>query len=450
MIGRDMRRFRPPVSAIFVCRFRESLHLLKERIMNSQKRNRNAFRPTLGEITLEERVVLSSVSAVSNHIAAAQVNSGNLTVQQLRNAFVTQTRSAFQNLNQQIRQEIAQLFANGRPTSQQLADFNAQVQGMINATTFQLASQQALLPQGARTSLTGFQNALLSNNSQSLMSRIQAITNSSRLTRTPQALQNAIANQIATMATGANTQLANFFNNTNINRLSVDQNGNPIPLQQFIGQRIQDQFGSTLGGIQQGFNNIATNSLFANGAPPSASDLQGFQRQLGNAASLAAFQLGNNLNLLRGTSSTLVPQIQSALFGSSTNPGNGTFNGLLNAVQGLPFSGGLTPDFNTALTNAFNNTFTGVATPLGNVLGTVAQTNGTLPAFSNVFSPAFTNNNAFLGFNSGFGSGFPGFGTAPNTFNPAFGTGFNSFVNTGITNLGFTTPTFSNPIGGFV
>ena len=68
---------------------------------------------------------------------------------------------------------------------------------------------------------------------------------------------------------------------------------------------------------------------------------------------------------------------------------------------------------------------------------------------SSVFAPTFTNSNAFSGFNSGFGSGFPGFGTAPTSgFNSNFGNGFNNTINPGTTTFGFAAPSILLTPGG--
>ena len=382
---------------------------------------------------------------MSGHITAA-AQAGNLTVKQLNAAFAAQNRAAYSNLNQAIKQEIQQLYANGRPNSQQLSNFNASVAGQLNATAFRLSSQESLLPNSVKRLIPNLQNGLMSSNRNSLLSRIEALTASNNMTRSAATLQNALTNQISTSFINNRAQLGNFLNTTNFARASVDQSGNPIPLQQFLGQQIVNQFGSTLSGLSQGFMNAANSTLFANGATnPSQSALQGFQSQFGSGLNLAAFQLGNNLNLLNGASSTLLPQLQSGFFGS-TNTGAGTgagsFNGLFPALQGLPFNGTST-DFTSGVNSAFNNGFSNVSSSIGSFLNLPTQANPTLPAFTDIFNPTFTNSNFFGGFNSGFGSGFPGFGTSPSGVNSNFGSGFNNFVNTTNTNLGFNVPNFS-------
>ena len=416
--------------------------------MSRQKKNRSAFRPILGDASLEERVVLSSV-AVGGHIAAAAVQNGNLTVKQLAAAYAAQDRSAFQNLNQTIKQEVQQLYAAPkRPTRQELADLNAKVAGQVNVVAFRLSSQEALLPNSVNRLVPNLQNALMSSNPNSLLSRVQAVTASNRLTNSAASLQSALTNQINTVFTNNRAQLGNFLNNTNFARASVDQSGNPIPLQQFLSQNIVNQFGSTLSGLSQGFMNAANSMLFANGAMnPSSSALQTFQGQAGNALNLAAFQLANNLNLLNGAPTTLLPQLQSGIFGSS-NPGTGTGSptGLFNALQALPF-GGSSTDFSSGVSSAFNQAFSNVSSSIGSFFNNPAQVNSLLPPSNTIFNPTFTNSNFFGGFNSGFGSGFPGFGTAPSSVNPNFPSSFRDSISMSNNSFGFNVPIFVTTAG---
>jgi hypothetical protein len=221
---------------------------------------------------------------------------------------------------------------------------------------------------------------------------------------------------------GTNT-LNNFFNTTNLNRLSVNSTGQTIPLQQFIGNQIMAQASNTFGSLANSFGNQANTLFFQNGVTPTTTAVNAFNNSFGTALNTAAFQLASNLSLLRG-GSTLNSAIQSGLFGTGNNA-------LFNSVTGLPTTS--TTDFNTALTTAFNNTFGNLGVSLTNFFGT-NPSNGSiaLPTsnFSNVFNTAFTGNSFNSGFNNGFGSGFIGFGTAPTAFNSNFGTGFNNFVTT--------------------
>jgi hypothetical protein len=146
--------------------------------MSVRNKNRFAFRPAVGDATLEDRLVLSHLSAAQVHAAqarAAQARAAaanRLAIQQVHTAFATQFRAAQTALQQFVNNQVAALFASGRPTAAQLADFNALVNGALNATAFRLSSQFALLP-GANTRLIpSLQNGLLGTGANSLASRL--------------------------------------------------------------------------------------------------------------------------------------------------------------------------------------------------------------------------------------------------------------------------------------
>src|SRR6476659_2052256 len=107
--------------------------------MNSPRKNRLMFRPSLADAGLEHRVVLNgsgsgllvpsgtirfSLSRPQGTLITpdfGQVVGGlNLTTQQLRQTLTAQFRTATRDLLRQIRTQAAQLFANGTPTAQQL------------------------------------------------------------------------------------------------------------------------------------------------------------------------------------------------------------------------------------------------------------------------------------------------------------------------------------------
>jgi hypothetical protein len=384
------------------------------------------------------RAVVPHVQAAAVRTTATSRINNQIAARQFHTAYATQFRAAQTGLQQALSAQVAQLYANGQPTAQQLADFNAFASGAIDATAFRLASQYALLPGSSRALVPGIQNALLSSQRNSLLSQIQALTNSSRFTGSQTALQNAINRQLNATFNTSHAQLANFFNTTNFNRLSVDQNGQPIPLQQYLGNQVINQFSNTLGSFAQSFPNVANSVLFPNGATTATTAAQqAFANQVNQALGTAAFQLGNNLALFPNAS-TLTPQLQSALFATGTNS-----NSLLAALQGLPTTN---TGFNTAATTAFTNNFSGLISPLNSFFGLTGQPTATLPTgpFTNVFGSSFTGNNVFNGFNGGFGSGFLGFGTAPTGFNTNFGNGFFGMIGTGNTGLGFTVPGFGN------
>jgi len=243
--------------------------------MNYLRKNRVAFRPSVGDACLEDRLEMAILAGVprtpSALVSTAQAGTGQqgtMSLQQIRQAFVQQFRAANRDLLQLIGNEITLAYRNGTPSAQQLADLNAQINGAVNATAFRLSSQAALLPNGSARLVPAIQNALLGSRTNGLLGRIQALTQSSRATSSIQSLQNAVGRQLNAVAQGNLNQLARFFNTTSLNRLSVDTTGNRIPLQQFLGRQVITQFGNTLGGLSQSFPPSPTRSCSPTARPP--------------------------------------------------------------------------------------------------------------------------------------------------------------------------------------
>jgi len=424
---------------------------------NVPRNNRFAFRPTLNEGVLEERVVLNGARMI-HALATTQVQTGattgvgNVTVRQLYSSYLQQLRSATENLKLYVNNQVALLYQNGQPTAQQRTDFNANVQGAINATALQLSSQYSLLPNASRRLLPTIQNALLGSGRNSLSSQIQNIAQSDRLSRSGLTLQNAMDRRINVTASLSRAQLSNFFNTTNFRRLSVDQTGQQIPLGQFLGSQLVSQVNNTFGSLAGSFPNAAS-GLFANGTTPTTDSVTAFNQQASGALGTAAFQLGSALSVIPNAMTALGPQLQSALFATGTNATTGLANNsLLSGLQGLPFTTAASSnEFNTAAQTTFGSNFGNVVSPLFSFFGLQTpaagangQPNFTLPSgpFNSVLGQQFTGNTFNSGFNNGFGTGFVGFGQSPTGFNSNFGTGFNNFIGTGNTQLGFNNPTF--------
>jgi hypothetical protein len=418
----------------------------EESTMNRQKRTHVAFRPSVGETRLEDRVVLSvsKVSAAAIHSLVVQPTPApspftplsRLTAQQVRNAFMHQSQVAAGTLRNTIRNDIIQLFATGRPTAQQLSDFNATVAGQLDASALRMSSQALLLPGRSQQLVTTMQNFVLGSNPNSLLSRIQAITQSPRFINSAAALRNAISVPLNRVTLMGNNQLNNFFNTTALNRLSVDSTGQQIPLQQFFGQQVMSQLGNSLGSLGQSFSNQANTLLFpTNGITPTTAAVNAFNNQFSQALNTSAFQLASNLALFNGGTGVL-PQVQNSLFGS----GSGA---LFNTILGIPNQTTTNAaNFASNISTAFNNGFGTLNTPLSNFFGINPTPNTLLPTsnFPNIFGPTLAGATFNSGFNNGFGSGFIGFGTAPNAFNTNFGTGFNTFMNDVNQSFGVTPP----------
>lgn len=389
-----------------------------------------AFRPSLNESVLERRVVLNAAGVSAMAQAASRQNA--IVQRLIFNALRDQFRSAGNNLRSAINTQVGELFANGTPTAQLRGDFNSRVAGQVFASAFQLSSQAALLPGSSRL-VSRLQSSLLGSNPRSLLTRLENLPQAAMANASPARIQAAIARTLNSVFSAGRSQLNNFLSSTPINRLSVDQAGNRIPLQQFMGSQLISQLGNTLGSLSQSFPKFASSALFANGALTATPANQlAFINQAGSALGTAAFQLGSDIALFPFNSTVVTPALRSGLFGNSPTS-------LFTQLQNLPNAAAT---FGTAASTAFNTGFQNLVFPLNSFfnLPTTAQ-NLTLPTsqLNSIIGPAF--DSISNGFNNGFGNGFIGFGTAPTTFNTNFGTGFTGFVTSFNTSNGFNVPT---------
>jgi len=439
--------------------------------MTHDQKKRKAFRPALSDASLEDRVVLATITgptsgalitigsgpnafvqrigpltpALATSLTPPPasppftpgVTLGTLTAAQLRTALAQQIQAASTSLNSAVAAQVRQLFTRGVAlTPQQMSNLQATIGGLVNATALRLSTQASLLPGGATRLAPAIQNALLGSGANSLTSRLTSLIQSqaNRVNVSVPALQSAVARQIG-LATQSNNNLANnFFNTTNLNALSVNSQGRRIPLQQFVGGQLVNQLGNSMGLLSQNFSTVANSMLFPNGttATPSQSAINAFSGLTNNALNTAAFQLSSGLSLLP-QGSNLARQLQPLLFGSST-----ATNNFASALQNLPYG---TTGFNTAATGAFNTAFQNFQAPLNSFLGLQGQTNSTVPTtgLTGLFGSQFGGN----GFNNGFltgngNTGFAGFGQAPSAFNTNFAAGFNNYASTLNQNLGFS------------
>ena len=408
--------------------------------MRKNSRNRIAFHPDLNGAGLEERLVLS-VPAGFAFVSPQQAS-------QLRAAFSRVFRSTEFAVRTEIQAQARQLFASATPTAQQIADFEANADGTIVAGTTAIANMFALLPDSQRRLVPSTARALLANSQNSLLSRVHNIvTNSSDISSLPQ-FETALRQNIRGAFGNVGAQAAQFFANENFNRAVLLATDGSESLSQFIGDRIISQFGNNLGNLALAFPAVANSVLFANGATTaSTAAVQQFNQMTTPALGLAAFTLGNELQLLpNGTS--IIPALENTIFGTTTGTTGSTGTtgttattpaSLFAALQALPTS---STDFASAVPTAFSTAFSNLTGILSPFVGTFPSPTFTLPTTitAGVLSPNLTGSTFQSGFLGGFGSGFPGFGVAPTTLNTNFGTGFNSFVSTANPTLGFITP----------
>ena len=411
--------------------------------MRNRIRRMTAFRPSISESTLEYRLVLSSVAVVPP--AAPPVASSIVipsprpwkTLGQLRANFARNAEVAMVELRSGIGREIQQLFANGTvPTSQQISDLNANVQGALDATALRLSSQAALLPGSAAGLVPAIQNSLLGSGSRSLSSVLSSALQSGRNTASAVTLQTAFARQFATAPRQIIADFNNFFGTHNVNQLAVNSTGQRVPLRQFMAGQVVSQLGNSLGSLDQSFPIVANAMLFPNGstASPSQDLIEAFGQQSSNALDTAAMQLGSALSIFGG-SSHVISQLGPMLFGSASN-----LNSLASSLQNLSFG---SSGFNSAVDTAFNGGFSNLLSPINSFLGMQGQSSLSLPTtgLTSPFSSQFSTSSFASGFNNGFASdtnsGFTGFGAAPSAFNTNFGTGFNNTVTSVTQSMGF-------------
>ena len=410
-------------------------------------RKRNAFHPDLNRASLEERLVLS-VPPGFTFVTPQQAL-------QFRAAFGRVLRSTEFGVRTEIQAQARQLFASGTPTAQQLADFEANADGTILAGTNAIANMFALLPGSQRQLVPGTARALLASSQNSLLSRVHNVVANSSDTSSVTSLETALTRNVRSAFGNVGAQATQFLANQNLNRDVLFASDGSESLSQFIGDRIISQFGNNLGNLALAFPTVANSVLFANGADTaSPAAIQQFNQLATPALGLAAFTLGNELQLLpNGTS--VIPALQNALFSTTTGT-TGTATGttgtvgttgtttttptsLFAALQALPMT---STDFANAVPSVFSTAFsnlTGVLSPFVGTFPTPTFTLKSTPA-AGVFSSNFTGSTFQSGFLNGFGSGFVGFGVAPTTLNTNLGTGFNNFVSTANPTLGFITP----------
>jgi hypothetical protein len=500
------------------------------RTMKNSKRKQFAFRPSVTESSLENRLVLTggtggasasvavltpptavappgvapapAAPPISPQLARALLarTSPHLTLAKIHTAYNKQVRAATRDLRAAIQTQVGQLYANGAtPTAQQIADFNASIAGALDATALRLSTQASLLPNAGRRLVPAIQNAILGSGPHSLVNRLSTLAQSGQLSGTSGASSQALTRLLNSTNRQSISRLGTFFNNTPINRLSVNTTGQHVPLQQFMGNQLLNQVANTFGALAQSFPNVANSVLFPNGTTgtPSQAALNTFNTMVNNALATAAFQLGSGLSVFPA-SSGVVSQLQPLLFGAT----NGTFNNaassaatgignslgsaatgignslgsaatgignslgsaangiagntassLAAALQNLPFG---STGFNTAVNNAFGTAFQNLVTPLGQFLGMNGVSNLALPSsgFTSPFGTAFSGSSFFNGFNNGFANGttpgFIGFGTAPTSFNTNFGTGFNNAVTSFNQNMGLAPGTTGSLLPGGV
>jgi len=420
--------------------------------MRSHSKKRIAFRPTLNDICLEDRVVLNvggsaHVASLTSAVRAQQANSPNtFTRRELQSVYRQQFNAAQASLRQYLSTQISQLYANGRPTAEQLANFKTQAAGAINATAFRISSQLALLPRATDRLVANLQDSLLSNNGTSLVSRINRLVNSPRINQSAARLDAAINRSVGSFTNQARGQFTNYLTTTPIYQLSQDAtSGARIPLAQYMAQQVVGQFGNSIAGLAQSFPTVANTAIFNNGVMSTDPAVQqAFASQLGSALGVINNQLASNIGVFQGLGSTLAPVLQQSFYGTGQQTGGGGggtgFTNLYAALSSVPTTS--SQDFLTGVNTAFNGLYSNVSQSLTNAFrysptGTTGLPTGPL---SNPWGPVYQNFGN--GFNSGFGTGVMGFGQSQAGSGNSFGNGFSGLVTAQNTAFGFNQPVF--------
>ena len=424
--------------------------------MRTHSKRSTAFRPAINDIRLEDRVVLNGgggtahvvpvAAAISPAVRAQQSGAQNtFTRRELLSVYRQQFNAARDSLRQALSTQINQLFANGRPTGEQLANFRTLSSGAIDATALRVSSQLALLPRATDRLVAQLQNELLGNNRASLVSRINNFANSSRINQSAGRLDAAVNRVLGSFTTQAQGQFANFLTTTPIlsivagcdDRCKGSRFGSSWPSKSSASSATPSP------GSSQSFPNVATSALFNNGTmitDPAAQ--HAFGARLGSALGVINFQLANNIGVFRGLGSTLAPTLQQAFFGNGQTGTGGTtgFTNLFATLSSVPTT---MTDFFPGVNTAFNNLFGSVSGSLTNAFHMLPTGSPNLPTgpLSNPWGPvlqSFGN-----GFNNGFGTGVMGFGQVPAGQGNSFSNGFGGLVTAQNTTFGFNQPAFA-------
>lgn len=411
------------------------------------RRHRIAFRPTIDDFRLEERVCLSTattrtiptlvgpaVAAARFRVQPAQEAGDTLTDRQLRTALRTQLRASYRDLRLAVNAALSDLArtTGGSPTPAQLADVYDRVLGSVNATAYRLLGLSTVVPGGER--LTGDVQALtVAASNGSLATRLGRALARGVDTDNFATVRASVNRELVRAQQGADFHLERFLRTTNFSRLAVDpETGEPVALGAFVGRAIASQYGNALATLATGFPDFASSSLFAQGATPTAAQLAAFGSQTNAALGALGFQLGSSLSLVPGASSSLTSGFQNAFFG---NDASSFTSGFAN----LPLTDPAT--FNQGAGSLFNNLFTGTIGPLNSFFGFNDAGTPSLPTAPVPTAGLDTFNSFGNGFNNGFGTGTIGFGPAPTTASTSFNNGFFGSVATGLSGAGFTVPT---------
>ena len=453
--------------------------------MTRAMKKRIVFRPSINDQQLEDRLLLSSTPtapivdltpAVTPQAAPAPVSVRAL-MKSLHKAYAIELEDARTDLRRVIDADIKLLYAGGaKPTAQARADFIAEVDGAVDATALRVSSPVSLLP-GAGTSLVPtLQNDLLGNGTESLVSRVNTVSQTSRDIVSAGSLTNALNQAVNSSAARTLAATQSYISTAPLAQSIVATTGQLVPLRDYMATQVTDQLENNLGLLAQEFPTVANAILYPSsstgestnattgttgttgtttttpsGTTPTLNQtlLSQFGSDVNNALATIAFVLGTELPLFLGSSS-VIPELDSALFGASNGSAataSNTASSLASALANLQYGGS---SLNTGASNAFTSALDNLVSPLDALFDITSPANLSLQTsnFSNPFASGYASPSFNAGFNNGFvtttGSnsmGLVGFGVTPalstSTYNTNFGTGFSNLVNLVDTSAGF-------------
>ena len=248
------------------------------------------------------------------------------TVRQLRHAYTRQVKLAALDLRNAVATDIQQLYAdnNGDPTSQQMANLTASVEGAVDATALQLSSEASLLPASSNRLVPAIQNSLLGSGSRSLATTLNSILQSAGNTATAQQLQRTLGRVIAMAPAnwwvGSTTTSARPVSTSSPLIAAASKfpfrSTWPISSSANLATRWDrwqkaTRVSPTRCSIPMTWR--ATSSQVASQALTSE-----FNTMASNALATAAMQLGSDLSLFSGDSS-VASQLDPLLFGTTTS-----------------------------------------------------------------------------------------------------------------------------------
>jgi hypothetical protein len=201
--------------------------------MNRHTRKRVLFRPSISDQRLEDRLVLSTGAGAIGAVApvtprpapspvSAAVIEHAFSKAGLRRDFTAQFKAASAELRAEIDADISQLFANGpNPTAQQTASFRSAVDRAIDAIALQDSAVASVLPGSDKKLVPTIQNELLGSSPTSLVSRLDAISQSSQLSGSLQTLDSVVNHAIAGVGAQTVAQATTFVNAVAVNSVQV-------------------------------------------------------------------------------------------------------------------------------------------------------------------------------------------------------------------------------------